>query len=90
VATRDADWLVRAPGDVDRIEARFSGVAYAPHRHDTYAIGMTLEGLQTFDYRPESLRTDVQEGLWPHPERLANAMSRAHDRSIPGPDVRDS
>ena len=46
--TRD-NWVVRAPGAPDRIEARFSGAAFSPHRHDTYAIGMTLAGVQTFD-----------------------------------------
>ncbi|HLY54846.1 MAG TPA: AraC family ligand binding domain-containing protein [Stellaceae bacterium] len=45
------DWVLRAPGDLDRIEARFSGLAYAPHRHDTYAIGITLAGVQTSDGR---------------------------------------
>ncbi|WP_349371626.1 AraC family transcriptional regulator [Salinarimonas sp.] len=39
-----------APG-VERIAARFSGHAYDPHRHDTYAIGLTLAGVQSFDYR---------------------------------------
>lgn len=48
-----ADWLKRAePMDgVERIEARLSGKAYAPHRHDTYAIGRTLGGVQSFNYR---------------------------------------
>lgn len=45
------NWIVRAPGDIDRIEACFSGAAFAPHRHDTYAVGVTLKGLQSFDYR---------------------------------------
>ena len=35
------NWLARAPGDIDRIEACFSGAAFAPHRHDTYAVGVT-------------------------------------------------
>lgn len=33
---------------IERIEARFHGNAYAPHRHDTYALGVTLAGVQTF------------------------------------------
>jgi len=44
-------WLIKAPGALVRIEACFSGAAYTPHRHDSYAIGITLAGLQTFDYR---------------------------------------
>jgi AraC-like DNA-binding protein len=36
---------------IERLEARLLGQAFAPHRHDTYAIGMTLSGVQTFHYR---------------------------------------
>jgi AraC-like DNA-binding protein len=36
---------------IERLEARFPGRAFAPHRHDTYAIGLTLAGVQTFCYR---------------------------------------
>lgn len=36
---------------IERLEARFHGRAFAPHRHDTYAIGVTLAGVQTFQYR---------------------------------------
>lgn len=47
------DWLRHAePVDgVERIEAWFHGNAYAMHRHDTYAIGRTLAGVQRFHYR---------------------------------------
>jgi AraC-like DNA-binding protein len=38
---------------IERLEARFLGQAFAPHRHDTYAIGITLSGVQTFNYRGE-------------------------------------
>lgn len=44
-------WLLKAPGSLNRVEACFTGAAYAPHRHDTYAIGLTLSGVQQFDYR---------------------------------------
>ena len=30
---------------------RFVGQAFSPHRHDSYTIGLTLEGVQTFRYR---------------------------------------
>lgn len=36
---------------IERLEASFAGQAFSPHRHDTYAIGMTLRGVQTFRYR---------------------------------------
>jgi len=56
------DWLRVAssrPG-IEQIEAFFPGHAYDPHRHDTYAIGITLSGVQ-------SLATTGGEGriAWP-------------------------
>jgi len=38
---------------IERLEAHFLGQAFSPHRHDTYAIGVTLAGVQTFRYRGE-------------------------------------
>lgn len=48
-----SDWVKRAKPieGVERIEAWFHGKAYAMHRHDTYAIGRTLAGVQSFSYR---------------------------------------
>lgn len=39
-----------APG-LERLAAAFDGRAFAPHRHDTYAIGITTHGVQSFRYR---------------------------------------
>jgi AraC-like DNA-binding protein len=41
-----------APG-IERMEAHFQGRPFAPHRHDTYAIGLTLHGVQSFRFRGE-------------------------------------
>lgn len=51
-----ADWIYRSPlsdaaSGIERIEAFFHHNAYAMHRHDTYAIGHTLAGVQNFRYR---------------------------------------
>jgi len=47
-----ADWCVVAqPTRIERLEARFQGHAYSMHRHDTFAIGITLSGVQSFHYR---------------------------------------
>ncbi len=43
------------PRGCERIEAFFAGHAYEPHRHDTYAIGRTLAGVQQFGYRGETV-----------------------------------
>ncbi len=54
------DWVHRAePAQgVERIEAFLTGNAYSMHRHDTYAIGRTLAGVQCFQYR-RSLRASL-------------------------------
>jgi AraC-like DNA-binding protein len=38
------------PG-IERVEVFFAGGGFAPHRHDTYAVGVTLQGVQAFRYR---------------------------------------
>jgi AraC-like DNA-binding protein len=40
----------RASG-LEWAEAHFTGRGFEPHRHDTYAIGVTLHGVQQFRYR---------------------------------------
>src|SRR5712692_8448224 len=47
------DWVLgRGPvGGVELLRAWFRGRAFARHRHDTYAIGLTEAGVQMFDYR---------------------------------------
>jgi AraC-like DNA-binding protein len=49
----DRDWIRIAPScpGLERVEAFFAGHAFEPHRHDTYAIGFTLAGVQAFRYR---------------------------------------
>src|ERR1700761_5022868 len=51
--TGDRDRIRIASGaeGVERLEAHLHGKAFSPHRHDTYAIGITLSGVQTFRYR---------------------------------------
>jgi AraC-like DNA-binding protein len=36
---------------LQRMAVRFSGGGFSPHRHITYGIGLTTEGVQTFRYR---------------------------------------
>jgi hypothetical protein len=36
---------------LERAEVYLSTFSFAPHRHDTYAIGITTAGVQTFRYR---------------------------------------
>jgi len=64
------NWVCRAQGDVHRIEAYFMGTAYAPHRHDTYTIGITLQGVQSFDYMGSTKHALPGEMVILHPDEL--------------------
>jgi AraC-like DNA-binding protein len=46
----------RPRAGLQRLAARFGGHAYDLHRHETYAVGLTLWGAQSFHYRG-ALRT---------------------------------
>jgi AraC-like DNA-binding protein len=48
---QDAIRLGAAAPGVELAEARFTTPAFEPHRHDTYAVGITVAGVQTFHYR---------------------------------------
>ncbi|QCL95156.1 AraC family transcriptional regulator [Agrobacterium tumefaciens] len=64
--------IVQAPSSegIERIEARFHGNAYAPHRHDTYALGVTLSGVQTFSYRGKSHFSTPGKVIVLHPDEV--------------------
>ncbi|MEN5044377.1 MULTISPECIES: AraC family transcriptional regulator [Pseudomonas] len=73
----DSDWVVRStqPGRIERIEARFGGHGYHTHRHDTYSIGRTLSGVQSFHYKG-SLRHGLPGNtLLLHPDELHDGMA---------------
>ncbi len=55
---------------VHRLEAFFNGNAYAPHRHDTYAIGITMQGVQCFDYRGETRNALPGNVVVLHPDEV--------------------
>lgn len=70
--TASRDWVRRSDSvsRIERIEAYFSGYGYEPHRHDTYAIGRTLSGVQSFHYQ-KSMRHSLPGGtLVLHPDEL--------------------
>lgn len=58
-----------APG-IERLAAHLHGRAFAPHRHDTYAIGMTISGVQTFRYRGRERHCLPGECHVLHPDEL--------------------
>jgi AraC-like DNA-binding protein len=66
------------PG-IERIEAQFYGEAFEPHRHDTYAIGVTLHGMQTFRYRGEKRVSLPGQIIVLHPDEVHDGGAGAAD-----------
>jgi AraC-like DNA-binding protein len=66
----ETSWIVRAPGDVERFEACLEGTAYGPHRHDTYAIAITVAGVQSFSYRRSRRHSVPGQVVVLHPDEL--------------------
>lgn len=66
------------PG-LERIEAFFSGHAYDKHRHDTYAIGYTLGGVQSFDYRGARVDSTPGKLIILHPDEAHDGRAGAAD-----------
>ena len=52
----------------ERVEANFRTMAFAPHRHDSYAIGVTLRGVQSFGYRGTTEHSEAGCAFVIHPD----------------------
>jgi AraC-like DNA-binding protein len=81
---RESDWIYRSPqtagaNGIERIEAFFHQAGYAMHRHDTYAIGRTLAGVQSFRYRG-SIRNSLPGGTMVlHPDEPHDGQAGTGD-----------
>jgi AraC-like DNA-binding protein len=77
----DPDEWVDATVPVDGVElfrARLRGRPFSRHRHDVYAIGVTEEGVQAFEYRGTVERSLPGQVFVLHPDEL-------HDGRADGP-----
>ncbi len=75
------DW-VRGRGPVAGVEllrAWFRGRAFARHRHDTYAIGVTEAGVQMFDYRGRVERSTPGQVVVLHPDEAHDGRAGGED-----------
>ncbi len=75
------EW-VRGRGPVAGVEllhAWFRGRAFARHRHDTYAIGLTEAGIQVFDYRGRVERARTGDVLVLHPDEEHDGRAGGDD-----------
>lgn len=79
-ARRHGHITVGAGGNgIERIEARFSEKAFSPHRHDSYGIGVTLAGVQSFRYRGEQRHCLPGQCLILHPDEVHDGEPGTED-----------
>lgn len=66
------DWVATGEpsGGVQRLQAWFAGAGFARHRHDTYAIGLTDAGVQSFWYRGGVHASTPGEVVVLHPDEV--------------------
>jgi AraC-like DNA-binding protein len=74
-------WLRLAPPapGIERLEAFFTGHAYDDHRHDTYAFGLTMSGVQCFDYRGARRDSVTGQVIVLHPDESHNGRAGIDD-----------
>lgn len=77
--TRGSDWIRcgQAAGGIQMLSAWFAGAAFARHRHDTYAIGLTDSGVQSFGYRGSVHASMPGEVVVLHPDESHDGYAGA-------------
>ena len=63
-----------APG-IERLEVHLRQRPFAPHRHDTYAVGITLAGVQCFHFRGRPWHCLPGQCHVLHPDELHDGMA---------------
>lgn len=64
---------------LQRLAARFGGHAYDLHRHETYAVGLTLWGAQSFHYRGELQTSRSGQVMVIHPDEAHDGHASLDD-----------
>jgi AraC-like DNA-binding protein len=78
---RRSDWIRwgQAAGGIQLLSAWFAGAAFARHRHDTYAIGLTDSGIQSFGYRGTVHRSTPGDVVVLHPDEPHDGYAGTED-----------
>jgi len=64
---------------LQRLAARFGGHAYDLHRHETYGVGLTLWGVQSFHYRGALRSSRAGQVMVLHPDEVHDGHAGADD-----------
>jgi AraC-like DNA-binding protein len=69
----------QAHAGLQRLAARFGGHAYDLHRHETYAVGLTLWGAQSFHYRGVLQTSRAGQVMVIHPDETHDGHAGVPD-----------
>src|SRR5438093_8127550 len=76
---RDSIRFGTGAAGLERAEVYLSACAFEPHRHDTYAIGITTAGVQTFRYRGTRRVSLPGQLVILHPDETHDGAAGTHD-----------
>jgi AraC-like DNA-binding protein len=79
IASGDRIVLDEPCAGLQRLAAQFHGHAYDRHRHETYAIGLTLSGVQAFRYRAADRASGRGQTMVIHPDEHHDGHAAAPD-----------
>ncbi|WP_339747927.1 AraC family transcriptional regulator [uncultured Maricaulis sp.] len=64
---------------IRRFEACIGDTAFSPHRHDVYTLGLTMRGVQCFNYRGAARQSLPGELVVLHPDELHDGHAGTDD-----------
>lgn len=77
--TRDQIRFDQPSIGLQRLAARFAGHAYDAHRHETYGVGLTLWGAQSFHYRGALRTSRGDQVMVLHPDEIHDGHAGVPD-----------
>jgi AraC-like DNA-binding protein len=83
-------WRVARHGDLDCFTATFRKHIFPPHTHETYVIGVTLDGVHSYMHKGVRVRCEAGTICFINPDEVHDGSPDSHGYSYrmtyPGPD----
>ncbi|MGE0007484.1 MAG: AraC family ligand binding domain-containing protein [Parvibaculaceae bacterium] len=83
-------WRVTRHGDLDCFTATFRKHVFPPHTHETYVVGVTLDGIHSYMHKGVRVRCEAGNICFINPDEVHDGAPDSHGYSYrmtyPGPD----
>ena len=83
-------WRVTRHGDLDCFTATFRKHIFPPHTHETYVIGVTLDGIHSYMHKGVRVRCNAGNICFINPDEVHDGAPDSHGYSYrmtyPSPD----